>query len=454
MKQPLRGSYWFKSGAYTLVERLALQAFRFGTFYLLIRGLSREDFGIWTLFLIITTLVEVIRMGLIQNALIKFLARAPSHRIEGRIHTASLSLHFLVCILAGLVLFIMGQGVHFWGELPILDEMLYLYIFSLFALIPYYQNNFILQSKLAFKGIMVSSLVRQGVFFLYVLLAFWVVDVPLKLIHLAGFHIVSSTLASLVAIRMGKPHWNFSRYLDFRWLRWLSGYGKYVVGTNLGSMLIKTLDQLMLGSLLSPIATAIYSTAIKIVNLAEIPTQTAAAIVFPQSARRLETQGKPALKALYEKSVGIVLALIIPLISLIALFPEPIVKFIAGEAYLDVVPILRITLLYALFVPFSRQFGITMDALGKPKTNFQVVIFSAGLNALLNLIMIPIWGLMGAAVATLISLLMVFVLNQYLLWKDLGVQSWQSLKYAWKVYENGWGILRHKLFSTTQKSLP
>ncbi|MEZ4847758.1 MAG: hypothetical protein R3B93_03850 [Bacteroidia bacterium] len=57
---------------------------------------------------------------------------------------------------------------------------------------------------------------------------------------------------------------------------------------------------------------AIYGTAIKITNLVEVPTQSIAAIVFPQSARRIENEGRESVKRLYEKSVGVILALIIP----------------------------------------------------------------------------------------------------------------------------------------------
>ncbi|MEZ4851788.1 MAG: hypothetical protein R3B93_24880 [Bacteroidia bacterium] len=104
-----KGSYWLKSGAYTFMERFSLQLFRFGSFYFLVRGLSREHFGIWTIFLILSTLIEVARAGLVQNALVKFLSVAENTRVQGRINTASLTLNIVLTLISSLILFVMAQ---------------------------------------------------------------------------------------------------------------------------------------------------------------------------------------------------------------------------------------------------------------------------------------------------------------------------------------------------------
>ena len=62
--------YWIRSGAYTILQRSSMLLFGVGSFMLLVRMLSKEDFGVWSLFLSVATLFEVARNGLIQNALI------------------------------------------------------------------------------------------------------------------------------------------------------------------------------------------------------------------------------------------------------------------------------------------------------------------------------------------------------------------------------------------------
>jgi lipopolysaccharide exporter len=69
-------------------------------------------------------------------------------------------------------------------------------------------------------------------------------------------------------------------------------YGKYVFGTNISSMIYTSIDQMMLGYLMPVSAVAIFNTANRVTNFVEVPLSSVAAIVFPQSAKRIETHGK------------------------------------------------------------------------------------------------------------------------------------------------------------------
>ena len=177
---------------------------------------------------------------------------------------------------------------------------------------------------------------------------------------------------------------------------------------------------MMLG-ILSVSAVAIYDLAIRINNLMEVPIAAMASIAFPQTAKKMENEGKEAVKEIYENSVAAVLCLIIPAIIIIQLFPSQIIYIIAGNSYLDTVPVLRITALYGLFVPFARQFGTVFDAIGKPKISFYFVVLGAILNLIFNYFLIAKIGIMGAAYASLITLFIIFIGHQTYLYKHLNV---------------------------------
>ena len=51
---------------YAIADRFVALLFGFGSIYLLLRLLSKEDFGEWALFITVTALVEVARNGLIR----------------------------------------------------------------------------------------------------------------------------------------------------------------------------------------------------------------------------------------------------------------------------------------------------------------------------------------------------------------------------------------------------
>lgn len=412
-------SYWIKSGIYTSLERLLSVLLGVAGVFILLRALSKEDFGIWAIFITINAFIEVSRNGLIQNALIKFLSAA-SAKDHPEIHTASFVLNSIITLANIAILFMSAKIFALLFHSQDMEYMLYLYGWTTAALLPLSHLNFIQQANLDFKGILWSSLTRQGVFFTYILY-FYLSNTPITLINLALGQIISTAIAAVTAFVFARRFILSSAVINWQLVGNLFNYGKYILGTNLSSMIYKSVDKFMLGSLSSSAAVAVYDLAIRINNFIEIPSQSMAAMAFPQFAKQCPKVHGKAIRELYEFSVGAILALILPALGLVALFPEQIITLLAGAKYLDAVPILRLTLLFGLFLPFAMQFGSVFDSIGKAKINFLLVMGGALLNALLNFLLIGRIGIYGAVYATLSTLFLTFIINQYLLYKELKV---------------------------------
>lgn len=58
--------------------------------------------------------------------------------------------------------------------------------------------------------------------------------------------------------------------IDREWMKTLFRFGKFVLGTNLATMAYKSVDKMLLGILLNPVAVASYELAIRISNLGKI----------------------------------------------------------------------------------------------------------------------------------------------------------------------------------------
>jgi lipopolysaccharide exporter len=426
-------NYWIKSGLFSLLDRLSGVLFGFGSVYLLLRALSKGEFGVWTLFLTLNATFEMARIGLIQNALIKYVASEENAPLRSQINTASFILNALVTLVQVVFFWLAAPLCAYIWQSPELISMLRLYALTTLFLLPLSQCNFIQQAHCDFVAPFWTSFARQGTFFAYLLYVHLSAQ-HLSLMDLTIAQSVTTALAAVVSLILCRPYWHFSKQIDWYWVGQLFHFGKYVFGTNLSSMIHKNVDKMMLGSLISTSAVAVYDLAIRINNLIEIPTLSISAIVFPKSAQRIDTEGKPAIKALYEQSVGAMLALIIPAALIIILFPETIITIIAGKKYLDAVPILRLTILFSLILPFGMQFGTTFDAIGKPKINFYMVLFSTLLNAVLNYFFIGIWGIYGSVYATLITISIGFVITQILMYRELGVNTLMPFWYIKDFY--------------------
>src|SRR5690606_15585925 len=131
------------------------------------------------------------------------------------------------------------------------------------------------------------------------------------LVQVMTWGTLAATLVSHYLVRGTFKLWG---KLDKYWLKQLLQYGKYSFGTSMMAVVSSSIDQMMIGGLVSATSAGIYNIAVRVTNMINIPTNAAATIVFPQSARRLEDGGNDAVKSLYEKSVGAVLAMLFPAI--------------------------------------------------------------------------------------------------------------------------------------------
>ena len=153
----------------------------------------------------------------------------------------------------------------------------------------------------------------------------------------------------------------------------------------------------------------------------------------------MEEEGKSAIKYLYEKSVGTTLALVLPGVLFLYFFSDFVIHFIAGEKYVDSIPLLHVTLLYCLLIPYGRQFGTILDSIGKTRVTFLVVVGTTIINLGLNYLLIVKYGVMGAAYATLISNVVGFIVAQVILKKEVDVSLWNTIIYLFRFYPEFFG---------------
>ncbi|ACT91448.1 flippase [Dyadobacter fermentans] len=424
--------YWLKSGFINIVQNFSGVFFGFAGFYLLVRLLTKHDFGVWTLFISTTTILEAIRSGLLQNALIKYISSSDA-REHPAIITASFAINGIVQVVCIAAILVFSPWLSRLWDAPQLVEMMYWYIAIYLLSGLQAQFNGIEQANLRFNGIFVTTLIRQGVFFTFVLVCYFF-SLSVELIFLVWVQIASALAGMLIAYSHARGHLALSAKISREWMAKLFGYGKYAFGTLISSLLSGTIDQMMLGAMLSPAASGAFNIAVRITNLIDIPGNAVATIVFPQSAKRMESEGPAAIKYLYEKSVGTTLALVVPVVIFLYLFSGIVITLIAGEKYADSIPLLQITLLYCLLIPFGRQFGTILDSIGKTRMTFFVVIGTATLNLCLNYFFIREWGVVGAAYATLCSNIVGFAVAQVILRREIGVSVLNTFVYMYKFY--------------------
>jgi lipopolysaccharide exporter len=414
-----RGSYWLSSGAFTLLTKITTVAFGFFNFLILIRMLTPADYGAWVLFISVSTLMELVKHGFIRNPLIRYLTiTAPEE--QPNLQTASLFLNTVLALLQAALLVVFAYTLTSFWNVPQLHSLFLIYILTTLAFVPANHFDTVQQAGLQFMQLFFVNLVRQAGLLLYVVSAFFmgrhITLEGLALAQLAGA--VASCLLSFVFV---KSLLSFSRRLSTKWLGELYHYGKFTFGTNVSSMIIKNMSSWLLGRMISVNAVALFNPAVRVSNLVEVPNDTLSAIYFPRVSRDVAEKGLKAVKRRYEMAVGALLAMVIPCATGIIVLAPLVIAIIAGPGFEETVPILRLTMLYCLLLPFNRFFGVTLDAIGKAKVNFRMVMLTAILNLANCLVLIRFFGTIGAAYGTLLTYFIMFVANQIYLNRKFGI---------------------------------
>ncbi len=384
-------------------------------------------------------MVEVARVGFIKYGFIKLRAEAKEED-HGKLFTASLAINVAFALVVSLCMLLFGATLAETWKTPQLRTMFYLYSITSIVLIPFFQFEYLQHALLDFKNVFFTYFIRNGVLFFAILFSYFGFY-QLDLFLLVVINLVSAFLASGTAYLLVKKPLNLSSYVDVSWVWKLIHFGKYVVGTNLVSSLYGAVDQFMLGSLLSTASVAIYSVAGRITNLINIPSMSLSAIVFPHSAKLINTEGRPGIKVLYENSVGAILAIVVPGIVFVLLFPSWVIGVIA-PGYIETIPILQISIFLSFFLPFAHQFGTTLDSIGFPNLNFYFTGSFFLINLTLNYFLISNYGVIGAAYGTLTTTIIGFVAMQILLRSMLKVNMLNVFKNMMGFYVSGFKGLK------------
>ena len=394
--------------------------------------------------MLITSFIEVGRTGLLQNGLMTYIGQTPQSE-HAKINTASLFLSLILSVLFSIFLLTSGSWIgHFFNNNPEtiaqIATLLSIYAGTTLVLSGLYQFNFIQQANLDFKGLFWSSFIKNGLLFFYVLYL-KLTNNAFNLNHLAICQWVAAIPATFAAYLFARKYFVLDKKLDWHWVKKLFHYGKYTFGTNMATMTYKNVDRLILSMfLLDKVST--YDLAIKINTLTEVPTMTLAAILFPKSAQNASettnTEGVNKAKYLYEKSVGVLLAILLPAVLFVLIFADIIIQIIGSEKYMESAPILRVTIFYGVFMAFAMQFGTILDSIGKPKLNFYITLLGAVVNLSFNFIFIKWLGLYGAAYGSLTAMTIMFFLMQIILNQLLGIKAWHTLNYMVAFYKEIW----------------
>ena len=172
----------------------------------------------------------------------------------------------------------------------------------------------------------------------------------------------------------------------------------------------------MLANLVGNYATGLYNATYKLITVFTLFYTAYTSVIYPIMSKLYKNNQK-LLTISYEKSIKYLMLIMIPLSVAITYYSSDIIQLFFGQEYAVASPILSI-LIWTVCILFINTVGnILLNASHKEFAVTKIYAIAAAFNIIMNFILIPSFSYIGAAITTVLSDMLIFIIQKYILHK-------------------------------------
>ena len=274
---------------------------------------------------------------------------------------------------------------------------------------------------------------------------FWGHLVGILIIVIIGLYTVQKRLPPIKTPK--KNH--FRGLADFAKFSWIG---------NLQSRMFNYTDVLVLGFFVSSSLIGVYSIAWNVAQFLIIFSAALSSTLFPEMSKLSAQQDQQAAADIVEQSLAYGGLFLIPGVFGGGLLGERILR-IYGPEFTQGATVLLVLIVANLFMGYQNQLLNALNAIDRPDLSFRVnAVFVAG-NIIFNIVLIYLFGWIGAAIATAGSTAISLVLSYYYLSKIISFELpisevlrqgfaaavMAGVVYSGLFFENSYRLIQHNV---------
>ena len=187
------------------------------------------------------------------------------------------------------------------------------------------------------------------------------------------------------------------------------------------------IDIVMLGGITGASAVGIYSVIVGITQLTAFIHQATLSVLAPTIATLYTAERLQQLQQLIRQSALVVFA-ISSLIGGIIIGCGHYLLLIFGSEFVAGATAMNILIGGQIFNALTGPVGLVLNMTGHQHLTAIATVLSAGLNVVLNALLIPQWGIAGAAIATTTSAIVINIIKLFFMQKRLKISLYSNSK--------------------------
>lgn len=369
---------------------------------------SLQEYGTYTQMLLVINLVTSIIMLGLPNSVSFFLGRSKEHKERKDFLSVYFTLNTILTIVAGLVLVssisLMKSYFH--------NDSIGLYWYFL-AFFPWATVTSSAMENLAVSTQNTKILIPLKLFHSFLAISIALLCKFLNVsfqLYIVFYLICECTFAFCVYVLAAIVGKGIKPYFDWGLLKRIFSFSLPIGLAAAVGTLNAEIDKFMLGYFLTTEDVAIYANAAKELPITVVPISITAALL-PRLSKLFKTETYSEGINLWGR--GIILSLTI--VSTFAfgcfVFSHDVIRFLYGDKYLSGDLIFKTFCILLIFR--ATYWGLILNTSGKTKFILYSSLISLLLNVALNFLMFKLWGMVGCAVASLLSTVLISFLQLF-----------------------------------------
>lgn len=229
---------------------------------------------------------------------------------------------------------------------------------------------------------------------------------------LVGGMVAGVILAAMIEFRFFDLH-----LVRFKWkhIKSLFVFSFWLFLTSSGVLVFSQADTIFIGYFMNVENVGIYRVILQFTGIATFSSNALRMTLWPRVSQWGKAKELDLVEESLSRAISYSLVLAIPVLVGGILLGDRLLYSFYGADFAQGYYVLIILLAVQVVNVFQYFFTMYLDALNHPKESFKVTAVGVGANIALNIILIPLIGINGAAIATLVTM----TLNALLAWRAL-----------------------------------
>ena len=205
-------------------------------------------------------------------------------------------------------------------------------------------------------------------------------------------------------------------------MRRLIEYSVPLTATRSANVVDKQVDTVLVGIILNPAAVAFYTLGKQITDFVLAPAESLGFTISPNFGEQKASDQLEQARGIYETALTNTMMLYVPAAAGLVIVADPFIPMVIGADYAGAVPVLQVLAGYIVLQAITNLTSDSLDYLGRARHRAIAKGGTAGANFLLNLVLIPMIGVVGAALATVATHSVYVAVNLYIVHLELDLR--------------------------------